>query len=423
MPHHRRETCLIIATLAWCAHAAADTPAPPPSNPIPRYTISLDAAPEDRWKPVLTDPKLNAILHSAITHEYALVTSTPALKNATDAIVAAMAPNVPDAYVREMQGMARILNVTYEATLVTQLYAELVQALPDDDGNGDGARRLRALRALRDGGGAVHATGKECTSIVAQRANGTVYHARNQDYPAKFAATTIQLDFVRGNNKIYTATNFAGCVGLSGSAVRLGGARAGAWSWSINERDDPQSNTPAALARTPAAARAGGLPATFVARLAMEGAPGARGRPAARDYAEALGRLANDTLLIPQYFIVAGTTPGAGAVVTRDRFGDGHGSPTRAAVSPLGAAQPCGGRPYFVAVTNTDLWDASICTADPRDSRIANTIKLMSALGAGNVDLAALWRVLSTPPEFADDTLHTDAMVPAWGQYETRLRV
>ena len=103
------------------------------------------------------------------------------------------------------------------------------------------------------------------------------------------------------------------------------------------------------------------------------------------------------------------------------RFGDGHGSPTRAAVARLGTAQPCGGAPYFVAVTNTDLWDASICTGDA--DRIANTLKLMGALGAGNVDLAALWTVLSTPPEFADTTLHTDAMVPAFGQYETRLRV
>ena len=80
-----------------------------------------------------------------------------------------------------------------------------------------------------------------------------------------------------------------------------------------------------------------------------------------------------------------------------------------------------GGAPYFVAVTNTDLWDASICTGDA--DRIANTLKLMRALGAGSVDLAALWTVLSTPPEFADTTLHTDAMVPALGLYETRLRV
>ena len=50
---------------------------------------------------------------------------------------------------------------------------------------------------------------------------------------------------------------------------------------------------------------------------------------------------------------------------------------------------------------------------------LGNPFQLSEACRFG----AALWAVLSAPPEFAEDTLHTDLMVPAWGEYRTRLRV
>ena len=244
-----------------------------------------------------------------------------------------------------------------------------------------------------------------CTSIVAQSSNGTVYHARNQDYPLRFAKTTIEVDFYRGGSRLYTSTIFAGSEDISGSALRAGG-----WSFSINERKYTDTNTPAALERTLAVAAAGGLPAIVVARMAMEKS----GAQQLSTYASALQYLSSTPLLIPNFFALAGTRSGEGAILTRDPEAG------KAEVVALGTAQ-LGGESWFVAVTNSDI------TIQPNfsnpDSRIAATLTHMKAVGAANVDLQALWDVLSKPPVFASDTLHTELMLPASGEYTTRLRV
>ena len=113
----------------------------------------------------------------------------------------------------------------------------------------------------------------------------------------------------------------------------------------------------------------------------------------------------------PQLALLSGCASGEGAIITRERLGDGGG------IVRLGTPQPFGGEPYFLVVTNTDL-DAQ----DP-DGRRTKTIAMIAALGEEGVDLDNLWTVLSTPPQFNEQTLHTEAMAPAWLEYRTFLRV
>ena len=148
----------------------------------------------------------------------------------------------------------------------------------------------------------------------------------------------------------------------------------------------------------------------FMLSMAMEKS----GAQQLSTYASALQYLSSTPLLIPNFFALAGTRSGEGAILTRDPEAG------KAEVVALGTAQ-LGGESWFVAVTNSDI------TIQPNfsnpDSRIAATLTHMKAVGAANVDLQALWDVLSKPPVFASDTLHTELMLPASGEYTTRLRV
>ena len=127
--------------------------------------------------------------------------------NLTSELLPLVNGTVPDVYRREMRGMASMLNVSFDDLLTASLIGDLEDSVP--------------------GGVWV----PSCTSIVAQRSNGTIYHARNQDHPRSYLGTTVQVDFVKGGALRYTATQFAGTVGMTGSALLPG-----KWSWSINSR-------------------------------------------------------------------------------------------------------------------------------------------------------------------------------------------
>ncbi len=74
---------------------------------------------------------------------------------------------------------------------------------------------------------------KACTSIIAQTANGTLYHARNLDYyfPV-LQRLTAQVDFMENGKVLYTGTVFVGYVGL------LTGKKPNGFSVSLNQRNN-----------------------------------------------------------------------------------------------------------------------------------------------------------------------------------------
>lgn len=46
----------------------------------------------------------------------------------------------------------------------------------------------------------------------------------------------------------------------------------------------------------------------------------------------------------------------------------------------------------------------------------------LTEVGADRIDLLEMWNVLSTPPTFNANTIHTDLISPAWGEYRTYKR-
>merc|ERR1712151_1470384 len=73
---------------------------------------------------------------------------------------------------------------------------------------------------------------QSCTGIVAQNANGTIFHGRNQDYPPPFSPLQYDGTFMKNGKILFEATTFAGIVGVGGTCMVPGG-----WSVSINARD------------------------------------------------------------------------------------------------------------------------------------------------------------------------------------------
>lgn len=71
-----------------------------------------------------------------------------------------------------------------------------------------------------------------CTSIVAEDADGHIYHGRNLDWNLGDALLKliINVDYQRGGKTVFTGTTLVGFIGV------LNGMRAGQWSWSMDAR-------------------------------------------------------------------------------------------------------------------------------------------------------------------------------------------
>lgn len=130
-------------------------------------------------------------------------------------------------------------------------------------------------------------------------------------------------------------------------------------------------------------------------------------------FEEAVSTLNSTRLFAPVYLIVAGTQPGEGAVITRNRLGAdvSHGADRGIwRIDP--PAQ------YWRLETNYDNWNPPPSGDDRRDP--AN--KAMSELGQGNVDGDHLFEVLSQPPVLNSGTKYTTLMCPATGEYRVIVR-
>jgi hypothetical protein len=66
--------------------------------------------------------------------------------------------------------------------------------------------------------------------------------------------------------------------------------------------------------------------------------------------------------------------------------------------------------------TNFDHWAAF------QDGRRAAANVMMNKIGQDHLDLAQLYKLLSTPPVLAGDTVYTALMWPKTGRYDTTIR-
>lgn len=280
----------------------------------------------------------------------------------------------------------------------------------------------------------------ECTGIVAQDPNGQVTHGRNMDIGLAVPNITGQVTWVKDGKNVLITTQYLGYFGVH-TGMRLGG-----WSVQANERVvlefGPWGYTKSIIASDILALLKKHETVGFMLREALL---------AHETMDEAVAALAAKPSVSPLYFILAGSQPGEGAVVTKNREGLAH-SPHGESILRLNESSS-----FYLAQTNWDNWlpissaqckggmaqlPAYVETACEKvikltygvtghcdtlcqltsDGRAEAAKAAMDMLASEDVGDDSIVKVLSTPPVYAGDTQITALMHPATGDYTTIVR-
>ncbi|CAK7316016.1 N-acylethanolamine-hydrolyzing acid amidase [Vulpes lagopus] len=329
--------------------AAASPPAPP------LFNVSLDAAPELRWLPVLRRFDLDA-LRTAMAH--ILGNQVPRWVHALmGKAVGELARLLPPPFTDEIRGMCQVLDYSLADCLLLNLAYESTAF---------------------------------CTSIVAQDSRGHIYHGRNLDYPFEnfLNKLTVDVQFIKNGKVAFTGTTFVGYVGLwTGQSpykfTVSGDERDKGWWW---------ENVIAALFQRH-------YPISWLIRTTLS---------ESENFEAAVYKLAKTPLIADVYYIVGGTSPREGVVITRNRNGPADIWP----LDPLNGA-------WFRVETNYDHWKP----APKKDDRRTPAIKALNATGQANLSLETLFQVLSVFPVYNNYTVYTTVMTAASPEkYMTRIR-
>lgn len=362
-----------LASFALVAAAMADSR----KKPLKKYTIDLDLAPEERFVELVKDHK---------TYIKVMVQALQVMFSGDSAkqLLAAADEGMDNETRAELKGMAAAIDVTWEHVLMAHYFYELsdvTEDLPEEWKN---------------------VATRSCTGIVAQNSNGTVMMARNQDYPPPFSPLQYDGTYVKGGKVVYEGTSFAGIVGVGGTCMVPG-----KYSAEINARGSHKPSFEDAIA----AAKRGSPNFPMLLRKGCE---------QGLSFEDALTYYSETPLILGGYVTVAGAAAGEGAVVTRGA------DPKDTDLLRLSSGYPSD-KPWFLVQTNYDHWEDAPKSDNRRDSAIC----LMTNLGADNVDLEALWTVVSDEGKgqcnssrgvYNGATIHTELVIPATGEYHTYLR-
>ncbi|XP_020759807.2 N-acylethanolamine-hydrolyzing acid amidase [Odocoileus virginianus] len=288
----RRPECapLALLLLLLLAGAGVSAAAAPPAPPL--FNVSLDAAPQLRWLPVLQHYDRD-FLRSAMAHIIGDFVPQWVL-----ALIRKVARELelflPQPFTDEIRGMCDALDFNLVDCILLNL-----------------AYEFSAF----------------CTSIVAQDSKGHIYHGRNLDYPfgSLLRNLTVDVQFIKSGQIAYTGTTFVGYVGLwTGQSPHKftvsGDERDKGWWW---------ENMIAALFRRHS-------PVSWLLRTTLS---------ESENFEAAIYKLAKTPLIANVYYIVGGISPKEGVVITRNRGGP----------ADIWSLDPLNGA-WFRVETNYDHW-------------------------------------------------------------------
>ena len=371
--------CLTLTVSAAIQHSEQFGKTPPqPRKQLEKFIVNLDLPPEQRWVDLVKEKKTSIKL---LLDALRLLFNTGKSKDTTQKIVAAVNSSLSDEHRREMQGISDAIGAPLSDCIMANAYYEISGV----------------------SGAGFDAVARSCTSMAVQRANGTVFLARNQDYPPPFSLVQHHAIFQRGGKTLFEGTGFAGTIGLATGQVP------GEWAVSINARGGANSpDLPTALKL----AREGASLFPLATREAMEVNGGSM-----TTFSDALSYFTSHNLIMPGYLIVAGKDPGQGAIVTRNSTAAAGGADVFRLNNAHGTDE-AGGK-WYVVQTNTDHWVHASNYPGFHTSRRATATAALDKITAADVDLDQLWSVLSTKPVYNAATIHTELVAPAWGEYRT----
>lgn len=330
---------------------------------VPNFDISLDLPPEQRWVNVANQYKAELIAMQA-----ALIPTLDQHLGASKQLFLQHATFDSD-YEAELKGIAATVghpNVTVD--------------------------NLKSMNMLYEMQSPTY-----CSAVLWATPNGTVLHGRNMDYALHFTLpdgrvlnwpdVTFQASFLKGGQLLSKQVHWPGQIGIA-TAMRIGG-----WSFQQNTRtsaNDWHANL--------ASAQQGGLLFGLAARRILETSP---------DFKTAVNSIYNTKFMAPMYFIMSGTGPFEGVVITVDRLGQHQPStPAIQTVAP---------QAWHLVQTNDDLLGQA---ADQRRP-LANSLLRITNQNEASTD--AMMQFMHTTYLFNELTVFSTVMVPATGFFQTRL--
>jgi len=349
---------VICVDLGFC-----DRPFDNHTDPVelPRYVINLDLPPRQRWKELCSVPKF--VENTQYLYKTAMSVLPAGGKN-LEVIGEAINFFFPQEYAEEIKGCADAIGIPYGVLSIANLGYELTD---------------------------------DCTSIVAQAADGKILHARNLDFGEGLGVTATLKeiafigDFQKGGKTLFITTGFATFVGI------LSGMRPGAFSLTIDTRFYPEGFWEIFYEVIAAVTEKNASLVSFLARDVLQYQD---------NYYSAKYNLANVKLIADVYYILAGVSAGQGVVISRNRENASDiwelDPPTR----------------WFEVETNYDHWE------EPPwyDNRIDPANEAMNAIGQKNITLEAMFGVLSKKPIFNLMTTYSILTCAATGTYKAYAR-
>ena len=324
----------------------------------PEYKINLDLPPEERWKEVAKayGEKLSGFIKDLMDPEL----SVRGLEILT-IMGAALLHAMPQPYRDEMAGFAKYSNVAVGTIVAWNLLTEIGSYTLNNPAQHFNGRRIG------------------CTSIVAENSEGKIVHGRNMDLEwgtDKMREITLNVHFQSKNKTVYSGTIFAGLVGI------WNGQKPNQFTVTVNERDRGSW-----MDNAEQAAKPGSKIVPFMVRDMLADANST--------FTTAVETFTTAPLIAPCYLIVGGTQSGEGVVITRNQ--------TKAIdVAKLDTKQG----QWYVLKTNYDSWETPPAT----DDRRTPATKAMNESEADTFSLDTIFKVLSTPPVLAKDTIYTTLM-------------
>ncbi|KAJ8271748.1 hypothetical protein COCON_G00106070 [Conger conger] len=350
----------------------------PPRGPtfkgaVTWYTVDLDLPPSKRWTGIITDKKVDLVsMIQAIKDLADSFVPSGRLIEIVDKDLPLIVNTLPYPFNEEIKGIAKDSGVPLGEVILFNIFYEIFTV---------------------------------CTSLVAEDADGNLFHGRNLDFglfmgwdlknkswtiTEKLKPLVVNVDFTRNNRTVFKSTNFAGYVGM------LTGIRPHTFTLTMNERFSLDGGYIGILEWI--MGKRDGMWMSFLTRSVLENAT---------SYEEARNRLAQTKLLAPAYFILGGNQTGQGCVITRSRV----------LSLDIWELDKKLGR-WYVLETNYDHWKEPFFL----DDRRTPAMKCMNQTMQANISIKTIYNVLSTKPVLNKLTTYTTLMDVSKGRLESYIR-
>ena len=355
--------CLSASLIVFSsAYVAWDGPRDLPIFPkTPKvYDIDLDQSYEDQWRPMAADfqaPLVSFIKQLGIHADLAF--------KLLDSVDYPLVASYNLEFAEEIQAMSKLVGLSFTEVVVLNAVYDLTA---------------------------------QCTSTLIQDPEGNVFHSRNLDFPwaPNLADMIFHGRYFKDGELLYEAISLVGYTGL------LTGIKTGAYSFSIDQFDLPKDpddiqNLENAVMDIIQLLLQGQTP-PFIVREAFRTTP---------DYESFVKYLEDARTISRAFYIVAGTQPGQGVVITKYRD----------SVENATALDAENGK-WFVVQTN---YAGNV--PDPEDDNRATAgTDFLNGIGWNNITKENLVEeVMTQYPLFNNETIHTTVMQASTGYFNTTI--